>query len=279
MTYPAKIIYTTKKHAYVEFDADSVLHKLGYDDLEFVSSTDLESVSSTESDCPSQSDTSKKRKSRRNRNNRRNKNKKTGNQKPRTDNTDKHRDGNDNDASENKGTSTPQSESKETGGRKNDRRHGVGEGSLNTPIEEENQPDADYSDGEHENSGCNRKTKGRKRSAQGRKANLFRHTYTETHATRAGSTASNGDEGRAGAESERELYFGDDLDAAKDIQTGLRPGNEFRSLRTLTTGINKTTIKSECQYSGCPAYRLRFTVEPEGTSRAIGFACAVFVVF
>ena len=100
-------------------------------------------------------------------------------------------------------------------------------------------------------------------------------TCTAQPGPRASKAHRSGDEDGEDAETKRELYFGDDLDTAKDIQTGLRPGNEFRSLRTVTSGIHKKTIKSECQYNGCPSYRLRFAVEPTGTSRATGFACVV----
>ena len=255
--YPAKIIYTTKKRAYVEFEADNVFHKVGYDSLE--------SLSSSECDSSSQDDTSKKKKSRKNKYNNRNQRKtvkRVRNQKTRTDNSDEHRDGSGSGIVDDGHTAAVENRSK-------------------TPSEDENEPRYEQHNGEDEVVG--RKTKGRKQRGQRRQEEAFRHTHNESKRTKeTGSGVSKahraGADGVDGTENTRELYFGDDLDTAKDIQTGLRPDNEFRSLRAVTTGIHKRTIKSECQYNGCPSYRLRFTVEPTGTSRAIGFACALFVV-
>ena len=86
--YPAKIVYTTKKQAYVEFEADEEFHKVGYDCLE--------SLSSSECDSSSQEDSSKQKTSRKDKHNSRNPRKRVrrvGIPKTRTDKTDAHGDG------------------------------------------------------------------------------------------------------------------------------------------------------------------------------------------
>jgi hypothetical protein len=61
----------------------------------------------------------------------------------------------------------------------------------------------------------------------------------------------------------RLVYFGGSNSDCQDAQTGLRPDYEFLSIRTRSFGTQRNALRLDCQYLGCPCYRL-VTTEQAG---------------